>query len=65
MDIMTGIGLVCGVIVIATLIGLRSTPSPTFVATAHGGVQQPVFVGTSDHMIASASVPLRREGRDR
>jgi hypothetical protein len=47
--------IVVGVLVlaVASLIGLRSTHSPAPITTAHSGVQQPVFVSPSAHMVAS------------
>jgi hypothetical protein len=41
------------IVAAAALIGIQSTHSSTPVTTAHSGVQQSVFVATSDHVIAA------------
>jgi hypothetical protein len=49
--------IVAGILVlaVATLVGLRpASHSPVVAVAAHGGVQQPLIIAPSDHMIASA-----------
>jgi hypothetical protein len=50
-----GGSIVAGILVVAfaSLSYLSSTHSSTFVAIAHKGVRQPVFVAPSEHIIAS------------
>jgi hypothetical protein len=48
------------VVVFASLNFLSSMHSPAFIASAHGGVQRPVFVTPSEHIVASVKQKLKR-----